>query len=85
MARTAGHTLSVVECLRALAAGDDSVASAARARLADLDDICLRTAEQLVLSPRTIEAHVRNIYGKLGVRSRVELARSFDASLGRRT
>ena len=37
-------------------------------------------AEQLVLSPRTIEAHVRNIYGKLGVRSRVELARSFDAS-----
>jgi DNA-binding CsgD family transcriptional regulator len=31
-------------------------------------------AEQLVLSPRTIEAHLRSIYGKLGVRSRVELA-----------
>ena len=42
-------------------------------------------AEQLVLSPRTIEAHVRNIYGKLGVRSRVELARSFDDELGKRT
>jgi DNA-binding NarL/FixJ family response regulator len=33
-------------------------------------------AEQLVLSPRTIEAHLRNIYGKLGVRSRVELTRA---------
>ena len=32
-------------------------------------------AEQLVLSTRTIEAHLRNIYGKLGVRSRVELTR----------
>jgi DNA-binding NarL/FixJ family response regulator len=32
-------------------------------------------AAQLVLSSRTIEAHLRNIYGKLDVRSRVELAR----------
>ena len=32
-------------------------------------------AEQLVLSAKTIEAHLRNIYAKLGVRSRVELSR----------
>ena len=32
-------------------------------------------AEQLVLSTRTIEAHLRNVYGKLGVRTRVELTR----------
>jgi DNA-binding CsgD family transcriptional regulator len=32
-------------------------------------------ADQLVLSPRTIDAHLRTIYAKLGVRSRVELAR----------
>jgi DNA-binding CsgD family transcriptional regulator len=39
-------------------------------------------AEQLVLSTRTVEAHLRSVYGKLGVRTRVELARDLGAAGG---
>jgi DNA-binding CsgD family transcriptional regulator len=34
-------------------------------------------AAQLFLSPKTVEGHLSRIYGKLGVRSRAELARTF--------
>jgi DNA-binding CsgD family transcriptional regulator len=37
-------------------------------------------AEQLVLSTRTIEAHLRNVFAKLDVRSRVELATALQLS-----
>ena len=32
-------------------------------------------AAQLLLSPRTIDFHLRNIYSKLGITSRAELTR----------
>ena len=32
-------------------------------------------AQQLYLSPRTVDHHLRNVFARLGVRSRTELAR----------
>jgi DNA-binding CsgD family transcriptional regulator len=37
-------------------------------------------ATELYVTPKTVEFHLRNVYGKLGVRSRIELARSYAAA-----
>ena len=41
-----------------------------------------QVAAQLFLSPRTIAAHLRNIFRKLGISSRTELARLHLESVG---
>ena len=71
--RRLGHRV-----LRAARDPDDGPLTAREREIAELvaDGRTNREiAEQLVLSTRTIEAHLRNIYGKLDVRSRIELAR----------
>jgi ATP/maltotriose-dependent transcriptional regulator MalT len=71
--RRLGHRV-----LRPARAADGGPLTAREREIADLvaaGRTNREVAEQLVLSTRTIEAHLRNIYGKLGVRSRVELAR----------
>jgi predicted ATPase/DNA-binding CsgD family transcriptional regulator len=44
------------------------------ARLAASGESNRRIAEHLFLSPHTVDSHLRSIFGKLGIRSRVELA-----------
>ena len=38
-------------------------------------------AGELFLSLKTVESHVRNIFGKLGVSSRVDIARALEAAV----
>jgi DNA-binding NarL/FixJ family response regulator len=72
--RRLGHR---VRARPAAAAGDGALTAREReiAELVAAGRTNREVAAQLVLSERTIEAHLRNVYAKLGVRSRVELTR----------
>jgi DNA-binding CsgD family transcriptional regulator len=69
---------SAIASARARAASRDGDLTAREREIAELvaaGRTNREVAAQLVLSERTIEAHLRNVYAKLGVRSRVELTR----------
>ncbi len=75
------HVASQV--LIAMARGEDSTASLVEPLTAREEEVLTLLAggltnkdiaQTLFLSVRTVEAHLRNIYGKLGVRSRTEAA-----------
>ena len=55
--------------------GELTPSDAQAARLAASGRTDREIAQTLFVSTKTVEAHLRNIYAKLGVRSRVELAR----------
>jgi DNA-binding NarL/FixJ family response regulator len=63
--------LAVTTGLEALSDREREVASLVEQRLTNRE-----IAQRLVLSEKTIERHMSRIFGKLGVRSRVEVARS---------
>ncbi|HEX6026942.1 MAG TPA: LuxR C-terminal-related transcriptional regulator, partial [Solirubrobacter sp.] len=71
---------------RSPAAGDDSGVGALTAREREIAQRIVdrqtnrQIAEELYLSPRTVETHVRNIFAKLGADSRVEVARIIEQS-----
>jgi DNA-binding NarL/FixJ family response regulator len=60
----------------AAARGDDLSSRERQVALLAVDGLTAREiGEQLFISRRTVETHLANVYTKLGVRSKIELAR----------
>ena len=64
-----------VETRDELTAQERQIAELAREGLSNPE-----IGERLFLSPRTVEWHLRKVFGKLGIRSRRELANALSAS-----
>ena len=70
--------------VRGPAAGDDAGVGSLTSREREIAELVTdrktnrEIAEQLFLSGKTIESHLRNIFVKLGVSSRVEVARAVE-------
>jgi DNA-binding CsgD family transcriptional regulator len=65
------------------AAGDSGIAALTKRELEIADHVCARRTNReiaavLFLSDKTVESHLRNIFVKLGVSSRVEVARAVE-------
>ena len=80
--RALGHT-TYRRSARALRSAD-AVASELTGRELEIGQLVVNRktnreiADELFLSPKTVEAHLRNIFFKLGINSRVELARMLE-------
>jgi DNA-binding CsgD family transcriptional regulator len=72
--RAAGDTPEVRPGTDALTAQQDHIAHLVADGATNRE-----VAQQLLLSPRTVDHHLRNVYARLGVRSRTELARVLTA------
>jgi len=78
-ARTPALTVNAMLSAQAAAAETLTARELEVARLAANEKKTRAIASALVISENTVETHLKSIYGKLGVSSRIELARAVES------